>query len=212
MQCQFDYVYLTVSLWVSVPLHLSPHSWFILVCLWPTFLVAYHLTLSSLRGGYFLVLMLPWFNGSLVWAMYLVVDPIYKVIVVASYLCISVRWIIYHIDTLDSCHLLPWWFSSDQQFSFLMADLRLLHASVMQLLHDHLLVPVWGNILSVISFWRGVFPIGFSPLVRLQRLHCTWVPNMASLPGPNSSHLILHFLSFVGLRHFPKLHLRGVLE
>ena len=173
-----------MSLSVSVLRYLSPCSWFVCMSLWPIFSVACHLTSSSLRGGCAVVLMFLWFNGSLVWAMYSVVDPTYKAIAVAGYLCISVRWIIYHIDTLSSCHLLPWWFSLDQQFSFLMADLRLLHASVMQLLS-------WS--LSCSCLW--------------EHLHCTWVPNMASLPGPNSSHLA--FLSFVSLRHFPKLHLRG---
>ena len=119
--------------------------------------------------------------------MYSVVDPTYKAIAVAGYLCISVRWIIYHIDTLGSCHFLPWWFSSDQQSLFLMADLRLLHASVMQLFHDHLLVPVCGNICIVLGY-------------------LTW-PRCRDPTHLISSHLA--FLSFVGLRHFPKLHLRG---
>ena len=85
--------------------------------------------------------------------MYSVVDPTYKAIAVACYLCISVRWIIYHIDMLGSCYL-PWWFSSDQQFLFLMADLRLLHASVMQLLHDHFLIPVCGDICIVLGYLK----------------------------------------------------------
>ena len=74
---------------------------------WPIFSVACHLTPSSLSGVCAVVLMLPWFNGSLVWSKYSVVDPTYKAIAVAGYLCISVRWILYHIDTLSSCLLLP---------------------------------------------------------------------------------------------------------
>ena len=81
---------------------------------------------------------------------------------------------------------LPWWFSSDQQFLF--SDGRFAASTCFS---DA--APTWS----------------FSCSCLREHLHCTWVPNMASLPGPNSSHLILHFLSFVGLRHFPKLHLRG---
>ena len=165
-------VSLAVSLSVSVLRYLSPCSWFVCMSLWPIFLVACHLTPSSLRGGCAVVLMLPWFDGSLVWAMYSVVDPTYKAIAVAGYLCISVRWIIYHIDTLGSCHFFLGGSLQISSFSFLMADLRLLHASVMQLFHDQLSCScLWGH------------------------LHCTWVPNMASLPGPNSSHLISSCIS-----------------
>ena len=32
--------------------------------------------------------------------MYLVFDPVYKAIAMVGYLCILVRWVIYHIDTL----------------------------------------------------------------------------------------------------------------
>ena len=52
---------------------------------------------------------------------------------------------------------------------FLMTKLQLLHASVMQLLHDHFLVPVSGNICIVLGY-------------------LTW-PRCR-----DASHLILHFL------------------
>ena len=152
---------------VFVLLYLSPHSWFICMSLWSIFLVAYHLTSSSLRGGCAIVLILPWFDGSLVWAMYSVVDPTYKAIAVAGYLCILVRWIIYHIDTLGSCHLLPWWFSSDQQFSFWWKICGFYMLQWCSSFMINLLVPICRDIFYVISFWRGVFPIGFSPLLRL---------------------------------------------
>ena len=118
---------------------------------WPIFSVACHLTSSSLRGGCAVVLMLPWFDGSLVWSKYSVVDPTYKAIAVAGYLCISVRWIIYHIDTLGSCHL-PWWFSSDQQFSFwwqICGFYMLQWCSSFMIIF---LVPVWGNICIVLGY------------------------------------------------------------
>ena len=138
-------VRLTMPLWVFIPLHLSPHSWFICRSLWLTFSVVYHLTLSSLRGSYYIIRMLPWFDGFLVWAMYSVVDPIYKAIVVAGYLCISVRWIIYHIDTLSLCLHGG---SSDHQF---LSDDRFVASSCFSdALHDHLFC----------SYFRGHSPVG----------------------------------------------------
>ena len=167
-----------MSLLVFVLLYLSPRSWFACMSLWPIFSVACHLTLSSLRGGYSIVIILPWFHDSLVWAMYSVVDPIYKVIAVAGYLCISMRWIIYHIDTLGSCHLLPWWFSSYQQFlsddrvcgffmlqwcsSWSSCSYFLGHFSSWRLLQSF-------TRFLVISFWRGVLPTRFSPFSSVYR-------------------------------------------
>ncbi len=113
-------------------LFLSHRSWFVCRRLWPTFSIACHHTPSTLRGGYAVVLMHPWFNGLIVWIMYSVVDPMYKAIVVAGYLCISVRWIIYYIDILGLCLLLPWRFFRSAVWQIL----QLLHASMM-LLHDH---------------------------------------------------------------------------
>ena len=43
-------------------------------------------------------------------------------------------------------------------------------------------------------FGGEFFPRGFLSFSILQRLHCSWVPNMASLSGPISSHFILDFL------------------
>ena len=77
--------------------------------------------------------------------MYSVVDPIYEAIVVVGYLCILVRWIIYHIDTLGSYHLLPWWYFrsavvvSDGRFA---ASLCFNDA-----LHDHFIVLFAGTFL-----------------------------------------------------------------
>ena len=150
--------------------------------------------------------MLPWFDGSLVWSKYSVVDSTYKAIAVVGYLCISVRWIIYHIDTLGSCHFFLG--GSLQQFSFWwqICDFCMLQWCSSFMIIFLFLFVVTSFLLSL--FGEGFFPLGF--LLFSDYTDCI-VHGYLKWPCCWDPFSILHFafLSFVSLRHFPKLHLRG---
>ena len=132
----------------------------------------------------------------------------------AGNLCVLVRRIIYHIDTLSSCLLLPWrFFRSTVSFLTEFATSSCFNDS----LHYLLFVPIFWDIPLVGGFFsplldfqlslfgEGFFPLGFLLCLRFTEiaLHflctCSLVPNMAFLSRP-----ILHFiLAVVSLSAFP---------
>ena len=156
-ECPFHYISpcsvgLTVSLSVSVLRYLSPCSWFVCMRL----LAHLFSCLSShpvfIKGG-----LCCCSNASVV-RWFVSVSYVFSGWSYIQGDCSG--WLPMHFGEMD--HLpyrharfvpfLPWWFSSDQQFLFSMADLRLLHALEMQLLHDHFLVPICGDICIVLGY------------------------------------------------------------
>ena len=154
--------------------------------------------------------------------MYLVFVPMYQAITVARYLCILVRWIIYHMDTLSFLFWKPLKYLPSLIYQFFRLSLLYLImfylVEVLQInnltmfatscfcdvLHDHPFVPIFWDIFSM-SFWSRIFSMWFSLfLLFIEIWFCL---------GTSSSFVIrtqIYFQQqFLGFYLLPKFILRG---